>query len=105
MTLLPILLVAFPRIYTLAWLVVALGIAARLVPMCRAHARALRRFVQVSSPVALGMVVILGASPWAGDHWKQSRAQCAAVAAAGLVQCPLDRARRGRGGPPGSLWL
>ena len=32
-TVLPALLVAFPRIYSLAWFVVALGLAARLVPL------------------------------------------------------------------------
>ncbi len=73
LVLLPALLVAFPRIYGLAWLVVALGVAARLVPVCQRHARGFRRFVQVSFPLALGMVVILGASPWIGDRIKQAR--------------------------------
>ena len=35
--LLPSILVAFPRIYSLAWLVVALGLAARLVPFIERH--------------------------------------------------------------------
>jgi arylsulfatase A-like enzyme len=74
LALMPMVLVAFPRIYTLAWLVAALGAAARLVPFCERNARAFRRFVQVSFPVALAMVVTLGASPWVGDRFKQSRA-------------------------------
>jgi arylsulfatase A-like enzyme len=74
LTFLPILLVAFPRIYWLAWFVLALGAAARLVPLCEGNARAFRRFAQVSFPLALGIVLILGASPWLRDRWKQARA-------------------------------
>ncbi len=74
LTFLPVLLVAFPRIYWLAWFVLALGAAARLVWLCEGNARAFRRFVQFSFPVVLGMVLILGASPWIRDRWKQARA-------------------------------
>jgi arylsulfatase A-like enzyme len=74
LTFLPILLVAFPRIYSLAWFLLALGATARLVPLCEGNARAFRRFVQVSFPVVLGMVLVLGASPWLRDRWKQARA-------------------------------
>ena len=56
LALLPMLLVAFPRIYSLAWLVVALGVAARLVPLLERNARVFRRFVRVSFPLALGIV-------------------------------------------------
>jgi arylsulfatase A-like enzyme len=73
MTLLPPLLVAFPRIYTLAWLIVALGVAAQLVPILGRHGRILRRFVLVSSPAAIAIVAILGGSLWAGDRIKQVR--------------------------------
>ncbi len=105
LVLLPALLVAFPRIYGLAWLVVALGVAARLVPVCQRHARGFRRFVQVSFPLALGMVVILGASPWIGDRIKQARETGAAPAAAGVVECPVDRVGHGGGGSFEPLWL
>jgi arylsulfatase A-like enzyme len=74
LTLMPMVLVAFPRIYSLAWLVVALGVAARLDPLGERHAPGFRRFVQVSFPVALGIALILGASPWVGDWIKRSRA-------------------------------
>ena len=74
LTFLPVLLVAFPRIYYLAWLVVALGAAARLVPLWEPHARGLRRFVQVSFPVVLGMVLVLGVSPRLRDRWDEVRA-------------------------------
>jgi hypothetical protein len=75
LALMPMVLVAFPRIYSLAWLVVALGVASRLVPLCERNARGFRRFVQVSFPVILGIALILGASPWVGDRIKHSRAR------------------------------
>ena len=79
LALLPMVLVAFPRIYGLAWLVLALGVAARLVPLFERNARGFQWFVQASFPVALGMVVILGASPWVGDRIKQLRYLCTQV--------------------------
>jgi len=75
LTLLPMFLIAFPQIYSLAWLVVALGVAARLVPLLERNARGLRRLVHVSFPVALGLVAMLAILLWAGDHSKQSRAE------------------------------
>jgi Sulfatase len=73
-TLLPVVLVAFPRIYGVAWLVAALGVAARLVPLLEWNARGFRRIVRISFPVALAIVVILAASPWVAGRIKQSRA-------------------------------
>ena len=86
----------FPRIYTLAWLAVTLGIAMRLVPILESNPRRFRRLVQATFPVALSIVIVLAASPWVSDHLKRSRKSARAVAAAGLAQCPLDRARHGR---------
>jgi arylsulfatase A-like enzyme len=73
LVLLPMVLIAFPRIYSLAWLALTLGIAARLVPLLESNPRRFRRFVQVSFPVAIGILLLLGASPWVGDQIKQSR--------------------------------
>ena len=69
----PVLLVAFPRIYSLAWLVVALGLAARLVPLIERASLAFRRFVVVSFPAVVAIVAILRGSLWAGDRIKQAR--------------------------------
>jgi arylsulfatase A-like enzyme len=69
--LLPFLLVAFPRIYSLAWLVAALGMAARLVPLVEHRSRGFRRFVLASLPAAVAIVAILGGSLWVGDRLKQ----------------------------------
>jgi arylsulfatase A-like enzyme len=71
--LLPSILVAFPRIYSLAWLVVALGLAARLVPHIERRSGGLWRFVLVSFPAAALVVASLGATLWVGDWVKQSR--------------------------------
>ncbi len=67
------ILVAFPRIYGLAWLVALLGLAARLVPLIERRTRGFRRFVLVSFPAAVAIVATLGAALWVGDRIKQSR--------------------------------
>jgi arylsulfatase A-like enzyme len=69
--LLPATLVAFPWIYGLAWLVVALGVAARLVPRFECSNGIVRRFVLVSFPAAIAVEAILWASIWVGDRNKQ----------------------------------
>ncbi len=69
-TLLPPILVAFPRIYSLAWFVVALGVAIRLVPRLERNRGILRRIVRVSFPAAIAIVASLGASLWVGDRIK-----------------------------------
>ena len=71
-TLLPAVLVAFPKIYGLAWLMVALGLAARLVPLLERNGRAFRRFVLYGFPAAAAIVAILGASLWVGDRVKHA---------------------------------
>ena len=70
---LPSLLVAFPRIYALAWSLVALGVAVRLVPSIERRSRGFRRFVLFSFPAAVAIVAIMGASLWLGDRNKQVR--------------------------------
>jgi arylsulfatase A-like enzyme len=71
LTLLPALLVAFPQIYAVAWLAVALGAAAQIVPRLERNGRILRRFVFVSLPAAIALLVIPEASFWLGDRIKQ----------------------------------
>src|SRR5262249_28310080 len=62
-TILPVFLIGFPRIYTAAWLAVALGIAARLVPAIERRGRAFRRVVAWGTPAAAGVVLALAAAP------------------------------------------
>jgi arylsulfatase A-like enzyme len=71
--LLPSFLVAFPRIYGLAWFVVTLGVAAWFVPFIERYGRGFRRFVLNSFAAAMAVVVILGGSLWLGDRSRQAR--------------------------------
>jgi len=73
LVLLPVFLIAFPRIYTLAWLAVTLGVAARLVPVLESSPRGLRRAVYWSFPLALAILLFLGASPSVSDRTKRAR--------------------------------
>lgn len=73
LTLLPPLLVAFPQVYGVAWLVVAVGISTRLVPALERRAAGSRRLVRASFPVVAGLVAILAASPWVSDRLKEWR--------------------------------
>jgi len=73
LTLLPPLLAAFPQIYGLAWLVVAAGIAARLVPALERRAAACRRLVRIGFPVLAGLVLTLAAFLWGSDWIKEWR--------------------------------
>jgi arylsulfatase A-like enzyme len=73
LALLPSILVAFPRIYSIACLVVTLGVAARLVPALERHDRSFRRFVLYSFPAATAIVAIMGGSLWLADRSLQTR--------------------------------
>ena len=73
LALLPALLVAIPQIYSLAWVLVSVGVAIRLVPALERRAQAFRRLVQVSLPEVLLLFAILAAAPWFLDRIKQSR--------------------------------
>jgi arylsulfatase A-like enzyme len=73
LALLPSLLVAFPQIYGLAWLVVVVGVAARLAPALEYRAAGFGRVVRISLPMVLGIVAILAASLWGRDQIKEWR--------------------------------
>ncbi len=71
--LLPSILVAFSRIYSLAWLVVAVGLAAQLVPLVERNRRRFHKLILATFPVTIAFVASLGASLWVGDWIKQAR--------------------------------
>jgi arylsulfatase A-like enzyme len=73
MTLLPPLWAGFPRVYGLAGFLLALGIAAQVVPALEHHAIGFRRLVQVSFPIIVVLVPILAASLWGPDRLKRWR--------------------------------
>ena len=71
--LLPIVLIAFPRIFTLGWLIVVLGVAAQIVPWLESNRRQFWRFVLFSFPIVLGILLLLAALPWVSDRIKLAR--------------------------------
>jgi arylsulfatase A-like enzyme len=83
LALLPMLLVFFPRVYGLAWLVAALGAGSRLVPSFERNAGMFRRLAWSSFLLALLTVAILAASPWVDDRRKQSRENARALPRSG----------------------
>jgi arylsulfatase A-like enzyme len=70
---LPALVVAAPRIYLAAWLILALGIASRLVPKFERHATWLRRRLLLSFPGLLGAAMVLAGLVFGGDRLKEWR--------------------------------
>jgi arylsulfatase A-like enzyme len=70
---LPVLKVVGPQIYTEAWVLLGLGIAARLAPALERQGTALRRWLIGSLPVLLGVVLLLAASVFGSDHLKRRR--------------------------------
>ena len=68
LALLPMVLIAFPRVYSLAALVMALGVASRLVPLAERKADGLRRLVRAGIPIAAVLAIVLGLSPAIGDR-------------------------------------
>ncbi len=74
LALLPPLLAAFPGIYGVAGLLLALGIVARLAPALSQRAAGFRQLVRVSLPLMAALVIIVAASLWGGD-WLEARRQ------------------------------
>jgi arylsulfatase A-like enzyme len=71
--LLPPFWAAFPRVYGLAGVILALGVASRLVPVLRRHAVGFHRVVRLSFPFLMAVTPLLGASVWLGDRLKEWR--------------------------------
>ena len=75
LTLLPPIWAASTRIAGPAGVLLALGIAARLVPTIERHPAGFRRMARIGFPAAVLLMAILAASPWASDRikeWRQS---------------------------------
>ena len=70
-TLLPPLLAMFPKIYAAALLLVAAGIAVRIVPIIERNRWRFRPFFLAGFPLPLTIVAILAGSVWYRDHSKQ----------------------------------
>ena len=105
LAILPMLIVAGPPIYPEARLVLALGIASRLVPWLVDEPANLRRRLAWSFPGLLGLVIILAGSVHVGDWFKQRLRSRPSSAAGRFAQRALDRARHGTGRPIEPLWI
>jgi arylsulfatase A-like enzyme len=69
----PVLMVAGRGIYLEAWLLVALGIAFRIAPVLERHPARWRRWLLLSVPVLLGLVLLQAGSIFSGDRIKERR--------------------------------
>ena len=83
LALVPALVVAFPEIYTLAWLALAWGVAVRLAPLVERRSAGALRSAAYSLPV-LGLIVAgLAASVFGADWLKASREAARPLPSAG----------------------
>jgi arylsulfatase A-like enzyme len=71
--LLPVLTVSGPQIYVEAWLILALGIGSCLVQVLERHEAGMKRWLTLSFPVLLGMVLVQAGLILGGDRLKQWR--------------------------------
>ena len=70
-TVLPALIVAGPRIYPVAWQIVALGVASLVAPVLERHAASTRRRLLLSFPALLGSIVFMATLVFGGDWLKR----------------------------------
>jgi arylsulfatase A-like enzyme len=98
-TILPVFMAAWPRIYTSAWLLVAVGVAVSLVPSIQRHGSALRNWFLWSFPVMLGLVVALAGFIFVGN-WlalaRESGRPLPAVNSPNVLLIVLDTVRADR---------
>lgn len=74
LTLLPAVMVAFPQIYAVAWLMVLLGIAARVVvPLLERRVSGFRRWVRISLPVLAVLVPCVAAAMLGAERMRAWR--------------------------------
>ncbi len=70
---LPALFVMSPKIYPWAWAIVALGIASRLVPILERRPVEVRRWLMLTFPALLGVVLVLAGFTLGQDWFKGRR--------------------------------
>jgi arylsulfatase A-like enzyme len=73
LALLPVLAMAGRRIYIEAWFLLALGVAFRIAPALERHPAGWRRWLLLSGPVLVSLVLLQAASIPFGDQVKQWR--------------------------------
>lgn len=95
---LPMLMVAGPKIYAAAWLLVLLGLANRLVPALERRPVSLRRLIGWTAPAMVGLVMVMAAWLWGTDRWRVWAEQARPLPAAGaqnIVLIVLDTVAAG----------
>ena len=93
LALLPLIWSAFPRIFGAAGLLLAMGLAFRLVPIIERHRAGFGRFVRQSFPVAAMVLVVLAASCWLTDQvklWREESRPLPPSACPNIVLIVLD---------------
>jgi arylsulfatase A-like enzyme len=73
LALLPVFWAAFPRIYSAAGFLLALGIATQLVTALERRANSFRLLVRLSLPIAAGLVATFALLPWGAGRLRESR--------------------------------
>jgi arylsulfatase A-like enzyme len=73
LTLLPIALIAFPQVYATAWLLLSLGIAARLTSVLERHPAQFARLVRTTFPLLAVFVPILAGGEAFGEWLNERR--------------------------------
>ncbi len=92
-------MVAGPQIYSEAWMIVALGMASRIVPSLERHAIGSRRWLLWSFPGLLAMVLALAGSVFAGDwvkEWRQARRPLPPADSPNVLLIVMDTVRADR---------
>jgi arylsulfatase A-like enzyme len=99
LTVLPVLMVASSRIYAIAWIILALGIASQLAILIERHAAALRRIL-IFTFSGLLIVVLVVASSVFGPDWLKERREAGralpASSAPNVLLLVLDTVRADR---------
>ncbi|HZW29171.1 MAG TPA: sulfatase, partial [Isosphaeraceae bacterium] len=93
LALLPLLWAAFPRIFGAALLLLAMGVAAWLVPALERRAAGFARLVRLSFPVAAGLLLILAGSCWAAgklNEWREASRPLPSATAPNVLLIVLD---------------
>jgi arylsulfatase A-like enzyme len=83
LAMLPLLMVARPRIYPEAWFILAVGVATRLVPLFEHRRHVVRLRLVQTFPALLGVVLILAGTVVGGDWLKVRREAARAQPPAG----------------------
>ena len=98
-TVLPALIVAGPRVYTAAWLTLAMGIAVRLVPWLERTANRSRRWFMFSFPFLLGLVPV-AAGVVSGEarlrEWREAHRALPSADSPNVLLIVLDTVRADR---------